>query len=284
MGACRICDALTSTLGTGQFLGRYTGKYECCSVCGFTFIRDPYWLDEAYSSAITTVDIGSVYRCDLFSGLLKTLIHTYTNPQAQFVDYGAGYGLLVRRMRDLGYDYYWHDQHCENLFATGFEAAQQPVSRYALLSAFEVFEHLLDPVTEMEHMTQLADQIVFSTEMISRPPPAPGAWWYYGPEHGQHISFYTWGALNRLARRFSLHFVTNGKIHMFTKRRISKQLFSIVSKPYVSRMANAFLWKQSLLQQDFQEGRNRLIENQTRLQNRSELPSMGALTNSDDPQ
>jgi len=264
MGTCRICDGLTSTLGTDQFLGRHTGEYECCSVCGFTFIRNPYWLDEAYSSAITTVDLGSVYRCDLFSGLLKTLIHTYTNPQAQFVDYGAGYGLLVRRMRDLGYDYYWHDKHCDNLFATGFDAAKQSGSRYALLSAFEVFEHLLDPVTEMEHMTQLADQIIFSTEMISNPPPAPGAWWYYAPEHGQHISFYTWDALNRLARRFNLHFVTNGTIHMFSKRKVSRRLFRIIMSPHISHTINTFLRQKSLLQRDFESARQSSIKNQKR--------------------
>lgn len=269
MRTCKVCDGATSILGTDHFLGRHLGEYESCNVCGFTFIRNPYWLNEAYSSAITTVDLGSIYRCDLFSTLLKTLIHNYTNPHAQFIDYGAGYGLLVRRMRDLGYDYYWHDKHCTNLFATGFDAAQRSGSRYALLSAFEVFEHLLDPVAEVEHMTELADQIIFSTEMISKPPPAPGTWWYYGPEHGQHISFFTWEALNRLARRFNLRFVTNGTIHMFTKHKVNQRFFSTISNPHVSRIINSFLWKKSLLQQDFQEARKQLIENQTTLPDHS---------------
>lgn len=129
------------------------------------------FLGEAYSSAITAVDLGVVSRCDQFSSLLKTIIHSYANPNGQFLDYGGGYGMLVRRMRDLGYDYYWADKHCENLFASGFDVTHRTEGCYELLTAFEVFEHLTDPVGEMEVMTGLADQIVFSTDMISRPPP-----------------------------------------------------------------------------------------------------------------
>lgn len=267
MKVCKICAGSTSTFGDSLFLGRHVGQYECCDACGFTFIRDPGWLEEAYNSAITEVDIGSVYRCDLYSGLLKTLIHIYSNSQARFVDYGGGYGLLVRRMRDLGYEYQWFDKHCENLFATGFDAAQSPDAHYGLLSAFEVFEHLVDPVAEMEVMTQFSDHIVFTTEIISRPPPAPGTWWYYGPEHGQHISFYTWDALNRLARRFNLHFVTNGMIHMFTKQKVNKHIFSTILKPRVSRTFNIFFRQESLLPQDFENQRHRVMESQAKLSN-----------------
>jgi hypothetical protein len=34
-----------------------------------------------------------------------------------FVDIGGGYGLLTRLMRDRGFDFYWKDPHCENIFA-----------------------------------------------------------------------------------------------------------------------------------------------------------------------
>jgi len=265
METCLVCDAPTSSLGIGQILGRYAATYECCDVCSFTFIRNPHWLGEAYSSAITAVDLGVVSRCDQFSSLLKTIIHSYANPNGQFLDYGGGYGMLVRRMRDLGYDYYWADKHCENLFASGFDVTHRTEDRYELLTACEVFEHLTDPVGEMEVMTGLADQIVFSTDMISRPPPAPGTWWYYGPEHGQHISFYTWETLNRLARRFNLHFATNGVIHMYSKRRIDQRFFATITKPCVNRLINLFLRRKSLLNQDFENARKSALENQINL-------------------
>ena len=265
MKQCKICEGPTSNLGDSLFLGRHVGEYEYCNTCGFTFIRDPYWLDEAYDSAITAVDLGSVYRTDIFSGLLKTLIHTFANSQASFVDYGGGYGLLVRRMRDLGYDYHWFDKHCENLFATGFDAVQPPDAQYEMLTAIEVFEHLLDPVAEMEAITKFTDHIVFTTEIIPRPPPAPGTWWYYGPEHGQHISFYTWDTLNRLARRFNLHFVTNGALHMFTKHKVNQHLFSTILKPRVSRVLNTFIGQESLLTNDFENQRRKVIESQAKL-------------------
>lgn len=264
MNTCRICGGTTSFLGVDKFLGRHRGEYECCNVCGFTFVRDPYWLNEAYSSAITSIDLGSVYRCELYSGLLKTLLHVYSNPQAKFVDYGGGYGLLVRRMRDLGYDYHWFDKHCGNLFAQGFEASRPSEARYETLSAFEVFEHLSDPVGEMGSMVTFADQIIFSTELITRPAPTPGTWWYYAPEHGQHISFYTWDSLNRLARRFNLHFVTNGTIHMFSKLKVSRRLFKIIMSPRVSRTINTLLRQESLLQRDFGSVRQSLIKNKSR--------------------
>ncbi len=259
MNACRICGGTTSFLGADKILGKYRGEYECCDVCGFTYVRDPHWLDEAYSSAITSSDLGSVSRCEQYSGLLKSLIHVYTSPHEKFVDYGGGYGLLVRRMRDLGYDYYWLDRHCDNLFARGFEASRPSETHYAILSAFEVFEHLLDPVGEMEHMIAYADMIVFSTLFIARPAPAPGTWWYYGPEHGQHISFYTWDALNRLARRFNLHFATNGTVHMFSKFKASRQFFKLVMDPHISRTINVFLRQKSLLQLDAENTRQSLI-------------------------
>ena len=37
------------------------------------------------------------------------------------VDYGGGYGLLVRLMRNSGFDFYRYDPYCANFFAKGFE-------------------------------------------------------------------------------------------------------------------------------------------------------------------
>ncbi len=38
-----------------------------------------------------------------------------------FLDYAGGYGVFTRLMRDIGFDFYWHDPYTQNLFANGFE-------------------------------------------------------------------------------------------------------------------------------------------------------------------
>ena len=50
-----------------------------------------------------------------------TLIYFLFNTKGQFLDYGVGYGVFVRLMRDIGFDYFWQDKYTENLFAQGFE-------------------------------------------------------------------------------------------------------------------------------------------------------------------
>ena len=154
--------------------------------------------------------------------------------------------------------------HCDNLFAQGFEASPPSEARYAILSAFEVFEHLPDPVGEMDNMVAFADQIIFSTELIPKPAHTPGTWWYYAPEHGQHISFYTQDALERLARRFNLHFVTNGTIHMFSKLKVSYQFYKYIMNPRISFTINTFFRQKSLLQRDFKNAQQSLVKDLSR--------------------
>lgn len=271
MDTCRICGGTTHAIGAALILGRHEGVYKSCERCGFTFVENPFWLKEAYESAITKVDLGSVQRCEQYSRLLKTLIHLHSDAGGRFIDYGGGYGLLVRRMRDLGYDYHWYDEYCQNIFATGFEVERGACKDFSLLSAFEVFEHIVDPVTELQKMTEFSKHIIFSTELISRPAPQPGTWWYYAPEHGQHISFYTWDSLNRLARRLNLRFSTAGPIHMFSAKKVSPTLLRLACKPYASVLLNHVFRRPTLLERDFLEARSRLME----LQSRDSTPFSG---------
>ena len=83
-------------------------------------------------------------------------------------------------MRDLGFDFYWADKHCDNLLAPGFEYSQaQGACR--VVTAMEVLEHLTDPVDFVEETLTFscAQTLLFTTELYEGPPPLPGAWWYY---------------------------------------------------------------------------------------------------------
>ncbi len=37
------------------------------------------------------------------------------------MDFGAGHGVFVRMMRDKGFDFFWNDIYCKNLYAKDFE-------------------------------------------------------------------------------------------------------------------------------------------------------------------
>jgi hypothetical protein len=251
---CKICDSEANLFEEGEVLGKYSVSYYRCSQCGFMQTEEPYWLEESYSKAITSSDIGLISRNLALADVTKRLILAFLNPEGKFIDYGGGYGMFVRLMRDDGYDFYRNDPLCENLFSVGFDFSDN-VS-YDLLTAWEVFEHLVDPLAEIEKMIGFSQSIVFSTQLLTFPPQPLGRWWYYGLEHGQHVSFYTKASLEIIARKFGLILVySDGLLHWFRKTAISslkeKVVFS-TKLPWVRRMISKRP-PSSLLQKDFEK-------------------------------
>jgi hypothetical protein len=140
------------------------------------------------------------------------------------IDFAGGYGLLVRLLRDSGVDAYWMDKYCDNLVSRGFEFSDEMKQAF-LCTAFEVFEHLVCPCSEMDEMFACAPNLLFSTEIIPDPIPLPDAWWYYGLHHGQHIGFYQIKTLQYLAEKYRKVLHTNGKsCHMFVEPRAKSQM------------------------------------------------------------
>jgi hypothetical protein len=121
----------------------------------------------------------------------------------RFLDYAGGYGTLVRLMRDRGFDFYWSDPYAKNLHARGFEHV--PGSRYDLLTALEVLEHLPNPLEDIARMLDLADNVLVTTELLPEPAPVPPNWWYYAVKGGQHISFYSTDSLRKIASHFNVY-------------------------------------------------------------------------------
>ena len=122
-------------------------------------------------------------------------------------------------LRDAGIDARWRDKYCDNLFARGFEYHGEEVE---LATAFEVFEHLPSPRTELAALMDTAPNLLFSTELLPSPSPKPADWWYYAPEHGQHIGFYSLQTLDHLARRYGRHLLSDGRnLHLFSSQPVS---------------------------------------------------------------
>ena len=170
-------------------------KYECgyyyCGVCRFLQTEEPYWLDEAYSSAIAAADTGLVERNVAISKRLSTILFFLFERREGILHVAGGYGMLTRLMRDIGFDFYWSDKYCENLLVRGFEdwAGASP---YTAVTAFEVLEHVPDPLRFVTESTGRSSTrtMVFSSTLFEGAPPRPGTWWYYAFETGQHVSFF----------------------------------------------------------------------------------------------
>lgn len=252
---CKVCDSPATPLFSATVLNKHEVAYFRCPSCGFVQTEEPYWLAEAYSSAISELDLGPVNRAVTGSALVEGMILAFFDPNATFIDWGGGYGLLTRLMRDRGYDFRWSDLYCENLFARQFVANDD--TSYELLTAFEVFEHLVDPITEIAKMTACSDNLLFSTVLAPPSAPALKDWWYRTPETGQHVSFYTPKALAVISERFGLHLSSDGTdTHLLSKRPVSRRLFRVMARngraaQGVRRVLRRKLRRHSLLMDDF---------------------------------
>ena len=258
---CIICETATQEVFRAKILGKYEAPYFECPSCGFLRVPDPFWLAESYASAITALDIGLIKRNLELREVVTAIIRTYFDTSGKFVDYGGGYGMLVRLLRDRGLDFYRQDIYAENLFARNFDLADTNCAKFEVLTAFEVFEHLENPVAEVKKMLELSDNILFSTELQPRPHPTPDTWWYILPEIGQHISFFSRHSLEALAQRMGLHLSSNGKnLHILSRRKISAPLlFRVLSYHQIAGLFNAVLpGRKSLLPQDFKMLKRRL--------------------------
>jgi len=219
---CKICQSPAKPFAQAKVRGKYDAVFLRCGTCGFVSVQNPHWLGEAYAEPINKTDTGYVARNLGCREKIRLLIETKLDANAIFLDYAAGYGLFVRLMRDAGYDFRWFDPYCTNLFSRGFEAPSPLVGKYEAITAFEVFEHLTEPFKEIQEVSLHTDNIIFSTKIITNPPPQLEDWWYYGMSHGQHVSFYTAQSLEILAQKLGCHFVTDGgEFHWFARNPVS---------------------------------------------------------------
>ncbi len=255
---CSICSADTEFFGSATILKNYKAEFRKCVSCGFIFAVNPVWLDEAYSSVISLSDVGLVERNLWFAKVSSSLISVLFNANGRFIDYGGGTGLYTRLMRDAGFDYYWYDSRCQNIFAEDFALNSCDSGQFELLTATELFEHLTDPHQTMSELFGLSPNILFTTLLLPYHPPRLDDWWYYGLEHGQHISFYTRKSLQKIADKYGLRFISNGhNLHLFCKKEFSNIIFKIITSSLFSSLVMQVMKRESLLSADYERVRNR---------------------------
>lgn len=223
---CKICSHALQKFDTAKILGKHEVNYWHCSNCGFVQTDEPYWIEEAYSSAIASLDVGIVQRnienASRLSFFMKFI------PNGACMDFGGGLGMLTRMMRDYGFDFYHYDKYAKNEYARGLEADIS--KKYVLVTAFENFEHYVNPLEEIGNLMNRADILYFSTDLIASNPPLVRDWWYYVPVTGQHISFYSLETLKFIAKKYECQLLTNGcDLHILSKVPIRKNFFKLLN-------------------------------------------------------
>jgi hypothetical protein len=230
MTKCRLCsEEVYEPIFSGILLGRLVNYFDC-KVCGYVQTEDPTWLSEAYATKMNDSDTGVMQRNISNASLALATLVMMRKRKSIVVDYAAGYGFLVRLLRDRGINAFYSDPYSQNLVAKGFEyLASDNLQRVDLVMAFEAFEHFINPLEEMKKIISISSNILLSTAIIDTPAPKPSNWWYYGPEHGQHIGFYRLKTLNYLAKRFNLNLISDGKMtHFFSNKKYSKHLWKLL--------------------------------------------------------
>lgn len=219
-------------------------------MCGFIQTEKPFWLDEAYSSAISRLDTGAITRNLKNRRIVLAILNLLFPKAKRMLDFGAGHGIFVRLMRDEGREFFWSDLHASNDYARGFEHCEGNV--YDLVTAFEVLEHLTDPIEEVSRIMSLSNNILVSTELLPDPAPHPGDWWYFVPESGQHTSLYSRSSLLKVAERFNRKVQSFGPYHLFTVEPVNRMLFALAMSRRGSQVINSLRSRESMVESDFQ--------------------------------
>ena len=133
------------------------------------------------------------------------------------------------------------------MFAKGFERKHE---HYDLITAFELLEHLPDPLQDISVIMSACDNFICTTELLPNPAPKPGTWWYYVPQTGQHISFYTRKAMLSIAEKFGKYYSSYGSIHIFSSKPLSVLKIALSCK--YSFIVNRLFKRRSLLAEDFE--------------------------------
>lgn len=217
MTNCLICNGSTSTAFRITVRHEHMATYLRCQSCEFIFVEDPFWLHASFGGTLQHVDVGSVDRNLLAAQVLKTAITTLNIKDGVFVDWGGGYGLLSRIMRDSGFNY--HNQ--ESFVTPLFYSPEVPpgTEKYSLISVIEVILHYTQPLEEFRALLEKTDRLFFTTTIS--PSKIDSNWWYLMPDTGQHVALYTKKSLEILAHILGVKFVSDEKFfHMFYRGSI----------------------------------------------------------------
>lgn len=224
---CPICNSTSHLLDVVDFnknceeqRGKFLPKsgipvyYVSCPACEFIFAPEfSNWTDEDFSSKIynaSYIDIDPDYpeiRPQTNYGLLQRFFGGVCE-QINHLDYGGGSGKLSEMLSSNGWNSSTYDP---------FPVRDQEVpslDNFNLITAFEVFEHVPNPIFLMENIKQLIqnDGMIFFSTLINDNNIKSNQrldWWYASPRNG-HISLYSSKSLKLLGEKYGFNFASLG--------------------------------------------------------------------------
>lgn len=263
---CPICHSESNYFSTIAIRAGISGEYHSCTSCKFIYAQNPSWLEGSFTDALNSLDIGSVDRCNIVADFVEVLANSLKIDNPQVLDWGGGYGLLTRILRDRGIRCAHHDPYTEPLFAENI--ALQPDARFDLIVLSEVMLHMTDPISTLTELLKLSDNIMFTA--VIAPPDVTPDWWYFMPDTGQHVAIFSQQTIPELGVALKVktlsdkqffHLVAKDQPGFLTRLLFSKRFipFGVAALLYLKRQGMRALGKSSsLLQNDQEELINRL--------------------------
>lgn len=216
---CRVCGRSSRLVFFQTVLTVYDVSYYECDHCGYLQTEAPSWLEAAYAQPINASDTGILVRNQTNVGRVVVTLLAFGRLRGTVVDHAGGFGILVRLLRDAGVEARWSDMYTTNLLARGFE--DDPSTPCDLMTAFEAFEHLVEPLAELRRMLERAPLALLSTDLIRTVATPATDWWYFSCEHGQHIGFFREKTLEFMARELGCYWQSDGRsVHVFSRTPI----------------------------------------------------------------
>ncbi len=237
--SCRLCDGALRYCFNLMMLTKHDVKYFECTSCGSMQTEQPYWLEEAYGSHLSSLDTGAAAR-NLSNLSLVYFIARLFNAK-NIIDFGGGDGLLCRLLRDRDLNAYSSDKYAKSTYAQGFT---KPDFKPDMTTAFEVLEHLVTPKTEIEGFFAGQPKIVlFSTETYK--PKLGRDWSYFIPETGQHIFFYSNRAFELIAEKYGYEVINQRGYILFLKSNEFPKWKLILARYFRNRLLTKVAWFQA---------------------------------------
>lgn len=219
---CRVCGGMARLFDVVDFnksCEEVKGKflplsgaavyYARCDACGFCYAPEfQKWSRDEFRRHVYNeryIDIDPDY-VDARPRAHATILHNTFRQQVSAVrhlDYGGGLGLLSRLLRESGWSSASYDPFVDVTVST------ESLGQFNCITAFEVFEHVVDPKALMRDLKALLAPggiVIFSTG-LSDGNILPGqrlTWWYASPRNG-HVSLFSRASLDILARSFGFN-------------------------------------------------------------------------------